>query len=229
MQEPESEMTNRWQSCFPELAKSNDPAIKNLMDSARIVTVPAQEYVCHMGATSENYLLALEGTVRVQLTAPSGREVTLYRVQPGGSCILTTSCLLSGEHFPAEAIAETNVTALTIDKQRFQQALDESAEFRRFVFANISKRLADIIRRMEAVTFTAIDKRLAGALIDSLASGRVSSITHQALAVELGTAREVISRHLKRFEADGLISLGRGRIEITDPEKLALVRDTDPE
>ena len=221
-------MENGWQSCFGELAESDDPAIKNLIDSAQRVTVRAGEYVCHTGASCNSYLLALEGTVRVQLTAQSGREVTLYRVQSGGSCILTTSCLLSGEPFPAEAIAETNVTALAIEQRRFRQALDESADFRRFVFANISRGLGDVIRRMEAVTFTAIDKRLAGALLDSRKSGSVSATTHQALAVELGTAREVISRHLKRFEADGLISLGRGRIEITDPERLALIRDADP-
>lgn len=218
-----------WQACFPELAKSNDPAVKKLMDSAQTVTVRAQEFVCHTGATCDNYLLALDGTVRVQLTAESGREVTLYRVRPGGSCILTTSCLLSGEHFPAEAIAETNVTALLIDQHSFQRALDESADFRHFVFANISRRLGDVIRRMEAITFTTIDKRLAGVLMDSRTSDSVSAMTHQALAVELGTAREVISRHLKRFESRGLIHLGRGRIQITDPERLALIRDTDAE
>lgn len=224
-----NDMNNGWQSSFPELAKSADPAIKKLMDSARTVTLRAQEFVYHMGANCNTYLLALNGTVRVQLTSESGREVTLYRVQPGGSCILTTSCLISGQHFPADAIAETNVTALAIDQQGFRQALDESADFRRFVFANISKRLTDVIRRMEAVTFTAIDKRLASALMEAQTSGRVSAITHQALAVELGTAREVISRHLKRFESKGLITLGRGHIEITDLARLALIRDSEPE
>lgn len=224
-----NDMNNGWQSSFPELAKSTDPAIKKLMDSARTVTLRAQEFVYHMGANCNTYLLALNGTVRVQLTSESGREVTLYRVQPGGSCILTTSCLISGQHFPADAIAETNVTALAIDQQGFRQALDESADFRRFVFANISKRLTDVIRRMEAVTFTAIDKRLASALMEAQTSGRVSAITHQALAVELGTAREVISRHLKRFESKGLITLGRGHIEITDLARLALIRDSEPE
>ena len=224
-----SDARNGWQACFPELAESNDPALKRLMDSAQTVTVRAHEFVCRTGATCDNYLLALDGTVRVQLTAESGREVTLYRVRAGGSCILTTSCLLSGERFPAEAIAETDVTALVIDKQSFQKTLDASADFRRFVFANVSRRLGDVIRRMEAVSFTSIDKRLAGVLIDSQTSGSLSAITHQALAVELGTAREVVSRHLKQFESRGLIRLGRRRIEITDPEGLARIRDTDAE
>jgi len=218
-----------WQSCFPEIANRNDPAIAKLMDSAQSVTLQAQEYVCRMGAICSSYLLAVDGTVRVQLTADSGREVTLYRVQSGGSCILTTSCLLSGERFPADAIAETQVTALAIDQRQFHESLDESRDFRRFVFASISRHLADIVRRMESIAFTAIDKRLADVLMDLQTSDAVPAITHQALAVELGTAREVISRHLKRFEAKGWISLGRGRIEITDPESLKRIRGTDPE
>jgi len=218
-----------WPACFPELTQSNDQAVKKLLEATHTVTVVAQESVFHMGAPCHSYLLSVDGTIRVQLTAESGREVTLYRVRSGDSCILTTSCLLSGEHYPAEGVAETDVTALVIGHREFQHALDESAGFRRFVFSNLSKRLTDVIRRMEAVTFTPIDKRLAEVLLDSRSSDSMTTITHQALAVELGTAREVVSRHLKRFESEGWITLGRGQIEITDPENLVRIRETDSE
>ena len=170
----------QWSACFPELTQSNDQAIKRLLETAVIVKVPAQGFVFHMGETCNNYLLAVEGSIRVQLTAENGREVTLYRVQAGDSCILTTSCLLSGEHYPVEAIAETDVIALAIGHRAFQQALDESAGFRRFVFANFSRRLAHTIQCMEEITFTSIDKRLARVLLDFRASGSLSAITHQA-------------------------------------------------
>lgn len=219
--------SEKWPLCFPELSKSSDPAISKLLKAARTITLQGEEFVFHTGAPCHRYLLSVEGTIRVQLTAESGRELTLYRVKSGGSCILTTSCLLGGEHYPAEGIAETNVTAFAIDRREFEQTLDESAEFRRFVFANFSKRLADVIRRIEAVTFTPIDTRLARVLLDCGASAQLSGITHQGLAVELGTAREVVSRHLKRFESRGWISLGRGQIEITDRASLIRVRDTD--
>ena len=223
------DLCSEWPSCFPELTQSNDQAIEQLLVAAHTVTVQAQEFVFHMGAPCHSYLLSVDGTLRVQLTAKSGREVTLYRVQPGGSCILTTSCLLSGERYPAEAIAETEVTALAIEHQGFQKSLDESADFRRFVFTNFSRRLADTIHRMEEITFTSIDKRLAGVLLDSETTESLANITHHALAVELGTAREVVSRHLKRFESNGWINLGRGEIEITDQENITRIRDTDAE
>jgi len=219
------DLTDGWPSCFPDLVRSSDTAIAKLLKQAHAVQVPAQTFVFHRGAPCDRYLLSVDGTLRVQLTAESGREVTLYRVRSGGSCILTTSCLLSEEHYPAEAIAETDVTALAIEQRMFQKTLDESAGFRRFVFANFSERLADVIRRMEAVTFTPIDNRLAAALLDA----HTSAVTHQALAVELGTAREVVSRHLKRFADEGWIKLGRGRIQIVDPVSLNRLRDAPSE
>lgn len=216
-----------WSACFPELTRQPDPEVEALLEGAHQVKVSAGEFVFHMGSPCHNYLLAVDGTLRVQLAAESGRELTLYRVRAGGSCILTTSCLLSGEHYPAEAIAETGVTALAIEQQEFHSCLDSSAAFRRFVFTNLSSRLAEVIRRMESVTFTSIDRRLAAALLEFHESATTPRVTHHDLAVELGTAREVVSRHLKRLESRGWISLGRGQIEITDPAELADLRDHD--
>jgi CRP/FNR family transcriptional regulator len=202
-----------------------DADVRRALDAAPRVTLAAGDFAFHSGAHCHNYLLATSGTLRIQLAAASGREVTLYRVKAGDSCILTTSCLLSGEHYPAEAIAETAATALAIDRPKFQQLLDESPGFRRLVFGNFASRLADVIRRMEEVVFTPIDPRLAALLLTAGGSGTLQSITHQSIAVELGTAREVASRHLKRFEQQGLIHLGRGHIVIADEAGLRRLRD----
>ena len=207
-----------WLKCLPE--------VRAALDAAPRVTLSAGDFAFHAGAGCSHYLLAITGTLRVQLAAASGREVTLYRVNAGDSCILTTSCLISGEHYPAEAIAETAVTALAIEQHVFQQLLESSPGFRQFVFGNFSSRLADVIRRLETVMFTPIDQRLASLLLAAEQSGSLQAITHQVIAVELGTAREVVSRHLKRFEQQGLIQLGRGHIAIADAAGLARLRDS---
>jgi len=180
--------------------------------------------VFHAGDLCQAFLILLDGEVRVQLTSASGREVTLYRIGPGGSCILTTSCLLSNEHYPAEAIAESDVEALAIPVSSFQSALESSQWFRRFVFDGFSSRLTSVIQKIEQIAFTAIDVRLAAVLLDLDRKG-VEKITHQDIAVELGTAREVVSRHLKRFESQGWVQLGRGQVSLTDrPQIEALAR-----
>jgi CRP/FNR family transcriptional regulator, anaerobic regulatory protein len=199
--------------------------VQQKLDAAPRVRLAAGDYAFHSGAICNHYLLAISGTLRVQLTAASGREVTLYRVKAGDSCILTTSCLLSGEHYPAEAIAECDVTAVAMERPSFQQLLDSSSAFRQMVFGNFSSRLADVIRRLEAVVFEPIDPRLAALLLESARNGSLHSITHQSIAVDLGTAREVASRHLKRLEQRGLIQLGRGQIAISDEASLARLRD----
>lgn len=162
----------------------------------------------------------LAGCVRVQLSSEGGREVTLYRVRPGDTCALTTSCLVGKEDYPAEAVVEEDVTALMIPDSEFRQALLDSEPFRLFVFRGFSGRLCAIVSRMEMVTLRTIDERLAAQLLKG-GVDVLSNITHQGLASEIGTAREVVSRKLSSFESDGLIKSSRGRIEILDREKLA--------
>ncbi len=209
-----------WPSCFPELSQSQDPIIQKLLTSAHEITAPKGEVVFRRGDTCENYLLIAKGSVKVVLNSASGREVLLYHVNPGESCVLTTSCLLGGDKYPAEGITETSVDALMLQRKIFDQALGESSEFRRFVFANMGRRFADVIERMETVNFTDIDSRLAQALLDHASGQARLAITHQSLADEMGTAREVVSRHLKTFEHRNLIKLGRGEIEIRNMDQL---------
>ncbi len=206
---------NAWTTCFPALVQDEHPRVRQMLDTARHIALDADSMVFRAGDACSHYLLATSGSIRVQLTAANGREVTLYRVQTGHSCILTTSCLLSGEHYPAAGIAESAVTALAIDRLHFQSAIEQSPAFCRFVFTSFAQRLSDVIRRMEEVMFAPIDTRLAELLLEAQSRGSLEAITHHALAVELGSAREVVSRHLKRFETQGWLHLGRGQIEIT--------------
>lgn len=215
-----------WTQCFPALARSEDDNVRHLLATASRVTLPADSWVFRAGAPCGHYLLATSGSIRVQLTGSTGREVTLYRVVSGHSCILTTACLLGGDDYPAEAWAETPVSAIAIDRGAFQSAVERSPDFCRFVFQSFSQRLAEVIRRMDEVMFASIDSRLAGCVLAAQRRGALASMTHQDLAVELGTAREVVSRHLKRFEAQGLLHLGRGHIEVVAPAELERLAGT---
>ena len=199
-----------------------------MIASSQTVNVRTGAIAFHKGDACKNFILVLAGRVRVQLSSEGGREVVLYRVRPGGTCALTTSCLIGKEEYPAEAVIEEDVTALMIPDSQFRQALLDSEQFRQFVFQGFSRRLCTIVSRMENVAFKTIDQRLAHQLLKG-DDDSVSNITHQVLAAEIGTAREVVSRKLKRFESDGLIRSSRGRVEIIDRENLqALSGTTDP-
>ncbi len=212
-----------WTSYFPEFIKHKDAGVDFLMAASTLVRVPAGRQVFYPGSVCENYLLVLEGVVKVQLMgADSGREVLLYYVRSGDSCVLTTSCILSGDSYPAEGIVETDVLAFAMPSQAFYRCLELSGFFREFVFKNFSSRLSNILSRMESVVFETIDKRICKALLTS--GDDLVAKTHHELAYELGTAREVVSRHLKNFEQLGWVSLNRGTINILDRDALIKAR-----
>lgn len=212
-----------WLHRFPLLAAIDDPAGLALLREAREIDLPENVVVFHPHDECANYLLVLEGSVRVQQITPNGREIVLYRVQAGDSCILTTSCLLGNTRYCAEGVTETPVHAIAIPVSRFREGVDQSSGFRRFVFASFGRRLADLMQVVENVAFERIDTRLARRLLELAGDSGTLNLTHQDLAVELGTAREVISRMLKDFEHKGLVRLARGSIEIADREGLTAI------
>lgn len=206
----------------PALAGIDAPGARVLLAEARVVELDPGRYVFNLGDSCEAFFILLDGSVRVQLNSAAGREVTLYRVGEGGSCLLTTSCLFSRDRYPAEAVTETAVRAMAVPKRTFRTLLEASPSFREYVFDGFARRLADVIMRIEALTLTSVDSRLAAVLLDLHDRG-VTKITHQELAVELGTAREVVSRHLKRMEAQGWLELGRVRLVVRDPKALRAI------
>ncbi len=166
------------------------------------------------------------GCVRVSLLAPSGREMTLYRIGAGESCLLTTSSLIGDEPLPAEGYAETDVEACIVSKATFDRLVADDPDFWRDVLRNYANRVADLVVTMQDVLFRAIPERLARTLLVRERQGIVEA-THQEIANELGSAREVVSRVLQRFEREGVIAIERGRIVIRDSE--ALRRRAAPE
>jgi CRP/FNR family transcriptional regulator len=202
----------------PELlAGLPEPVRHAVLEQATRITAPAGTVLFRPGDACALYLLLTEGTVRVQLVTAGGHQIVLYRVEQGQSCVLTTSCLIAHEEYAAEGIAETAVSGLGLTPAMFERLLADSPEFRRLVFTDFGHRLADLMVLLNEVAFRRIDARLADWLVlTSAREGPSIRHTHQEAAVELGTAREVVSRQLKEFERQGLVSLSRGRIEVLD-------------
>jgi CRP/FNR family transcriptional regulator, anaerobic regulatory protein len=216
---------NDWVDEFPILNTLDTSTRSSLLSSAQAITMPEGAKVFIEGANCSNYLLVLQGSVRVQKLSESGREIVLYRVESGQSCVLTTSCLLSSENYNAEAITETPVEAVAIPNAIFQELLASSKEFRTFVFSTYSERLTGLLMLIDAIAFGRMDARLADVLTELADQDGAIAKTHQELARELGTAREVVSRLLKEFERRGWLSLGRGHILVCDLTALQQLAD----
>jgi CRP/FNR family transcriptional regulator, anaerobic regulatory protein len=197
-----------------------DEARGLLAEGSQLVRLKAGQAVFAPGISCRNYLVVRAGSVRVSTMTENGREVVLYRVGPGEACVLTTACLLTARDYDAYGSAETDVEAQAIPKPLFEALLASSTAFRGFVFGQFGERLREVIALVQEVAERQVDRRLARFLIDKGADGPVL-MTHQAIAMELGTAREVVSRLLKDFSLQGLVTLERGRIVVADRNALA--------
>jgi len=205
-----------WISQFAGLARLEEAIRDRLVRESAVISVPHGTVIFGPGKAPENLLLLLSGSVRVHQTAPSGRDIVLYRVAGGESCVLTTACLLAYEDYLAEGIAETDVQAAAVPRRLFEELIAESPVFRRFVFTAYSRRITDLFLVIEEVAFQRMDIRLAHKLLERAAPDGRLAITHQDMATELGTAREVISRQLKEFHRRGWVDVARGEIRIAD-------------
>ena len=178
------------------------------------LAVPAGTQIFAPGQSADNLLLLLDGTVRVQQRSDTGREVFLYRVHAGESCILTTACMLAFEDYAADGIAETDVTAIAIPRRSFDDLVARSAVFRQFVFTAYSRRITDLFTLIDDIVFQRMDVRLAARLLDLADETQVVHATHAVLGSELGTAREVISRLLAEFQRRGWVEQSRGALRL---------------
>lgn len=161
--------------------------------------------------------LLISGTIKVVKSTRAGREILLYRVEPGGSCVITSSCLLGHTAYTARGIAESPLRILMLPTSLFEKLIAGNAAFRDFVFHLLADRIAELMQLVEEVAFQRLDQRLAKLL---LGKNEPIHATHQTLADELGSVREIVSRLLKGFAAQGLVALGRERIDLIDRDGL---------
>ncbi len=214
-------MTENWIARFPGLAALSPDVRHTLIADSRIVAVPKGTRIFGPGQSPENLLLLLDGAVRVHQTSDQGREIVLYRVNAGESCVLTTACMLAHEDYSAEGHADTDVRAVAIPRRVFDDLVTRSIPFRNFVFAAYSQRITDLFHVIEEIAFQRLDIRLAQRLGTLAGDTDEVRTTHQDLAVELGSAREVISRQLAEFQRRGWIAQSRGRVTLLDRDAIA--------
>ncbi len=205
-----------WPPLRALLAEMDTAARRRLECEARLVRVPADTVLFRPGEACTQYLVVTDGSVRVDMTSETGREILLYRVGPGQTCVLTTLALLSGAPYEAEGRTETEVRALSLPASTFDALVAQSAAFRRFVFSAFAMRITDLMHLLRQVAFTRLDTRLAGFLLHHAAADGALRMTHQEIAAELGASREAVSRLLKAFEQQGLVELSRARILLRD-------------
>lgn len=205
-------MTSSLAELYPVIGELPDALRGQLERELRLVEVPAGTVLFDEHAACSGFPFVLAGALRVVKASANGRELPLYRVLPGESCIITSSCLLGNAAYNARGVALAPTTLAVMPPALFESLL-AVAPFRAFVFHLFAERMAELMQLVEEVAFRKLDQRLAGLL---LGKGRTVRATHRELAEELGSVREIVSRLLKGFAEQGLVRLGREEIEILD-------------
>ncbi len=200
-----------WISTLPGLSADH---------AARLAALPARDVpkgtvLFRAGEAANGFAVVLHGRIDVNLTGPSGREILLYAVEPGQSCVQTTLGLLGGEAYTGEAITATAVQLTVIPKPLFLDLMQEDAGFRSFVLASFARRMNDLTRLLERVAFGRIECRLAAELLELQNDGVVVA-THAELAARIGSAREVVTRRIDGFARQGWVSTERGEVHLRD-------------
>ena len=197
--------------------------------AASVVSLPIGAFVFHEGDVCRQIALIGDGRIRVFKVSEKGREINLYHVQARETCILSASCLLAGVGYPATAQVELPTQALVFPGEFFRDWVNTKDEVRHFVFETVATRMASMMTLIEEVAFGKMDYRLAEFLVHNFANeGRPTTVlyrTHEQIAAELGSAREVMSRLLKEFERVGAIELARGRLHLRNENILRKLYD----
>ena len=206
-----------WVDHFPAFMEVEDTDWIQTANRAKEMVLPEGYEVFRDGDECKNYIMVLEGVTRVYKAFENGREMLLYRVGPGETCSLTTSILLAGGKYTASAVTESECRAIIIPIHDFHKTFDDSKGFRDCVCATFGGRIRDFILLLESIATRNVDVRMARWMLENKSEAGQVEVSHKALAYELGTVREVVSRHLKEFEDNGWVKLSRANIELVDP------------
>jgi len=213
-----SDLSHELTAAMPGL---DEAARAILAENGRPASLPRGTVVFRPGEACNQLVLLAKGAVLVRTVSENGREIELYRVAPGEPCALSVACLMGDRTYDAEAIAESDLDGLAVTRPAFRRLLEVSPAFREMVLEVQTRRIYDLIALVDVVAFQGTEARLATHLLNHRdAAGNVAE-THQAIAQDIGTVREVVSRRLKRFEAAGLVALERGRVRVLDADRLA--------
>ena len=212
----DAEQFRRITFAMPFLQGADESLNQELRQKAQFAKIPAGHDVFVDGDRVDGIALLLSGVVRVYKIGETGREITLYRFGLGQSCILSANAILSQKSFPAIATVEEDAEAVMIPADVFRAWVSKYDLWREFVFNLLSERLSTVMTVVDEVVFRRMDRRVASLLLNQARVQNPMRITHQEIAAELGSSREVISRILEDFSKEELIESGRGTVEVLD-------------
>jgi len=219
---------NRSSSRMEHAQPSDLPEIFTFLEGTpyTVITMPVDSFVFREHEGCGRIGFVLDGSIKVFKEHPSGRAITLYRLGSGDSCILSMSCAMSNPIHQASALVEEEAHVVTVTTADFHSLMERSTAARQYVFGLFAERLTDVLLLLEEVVFQRMDERLAAILLENAArhGNDVVQATHEELAEEAGTAREVVTRVLKEFSVNGWVELGRGKVTILDRKGLSHVR-----
>lgn len=198
-----------------------DADARRALEALKPVHVPVRSTLFRPGDSARSFVILLSGRIGVYLTGRNGRELLLYSVTPGETCVQTTLGVLGGAPYSGEAVAESDLVAVMVPPPIFETLMAESTAFRSFVFKAFADRLGDLMFVLEQVAFVKVEQRLAHALLARADEEGHVALTHQELAVIIGTAREVVSRRLEALVSKGVVANERGQIRIINRAELA--------
>jgi CRP/FNR family transcriptional regulator len=214
-----TELIDRARHAFRLFERLEPEASQLLTSGLAEVRMEAGAMMFRPGDSCDGFGFVVDGAVKVGLVSEHGREIVLYRVQPGETCTVTVSCLVTGSPYPAMGVVERDLTAAAIPRRLFVDLVDRSPVFRQFVLEVFSARVTHLMELVHEVAFNKLDQRLAARLLELGPKVRMS---HSELASELGTSRVIVSRLLESFADEGLVTLGRRLVSVEDRVRLEL-------
>lgn len=216
-----SQKRDQWIERFPFIKSLSPDDFSRVTKVVQFPVLNAGQIAYEQEGSCDNYLMCIEGRTRVFKLSNGGREMLIYKVEGGGTCVLTTQCLLSRSNFPAESVAEERTELAAIPANWFHVFMAEIPAFRDYVILDYTKLLGALFSFMDVVAFSTLEQRLARRLLAEADGSQMVGKTHQQLAADVGSVREMVSRHLGDWERSGWVRTSRGRIQILDAAALA--------
>ena len=204
---------------FPFISGLDAGLRQEFGNACSLKSMTQRSHLTDSGTSCQAMTFVLEGCIKIFKLSPEGREITLFRVTSGECCIMSAACILSGKPFPAMAVTEEAVTAVVLPGMTFSDFFSRSMALRQYIMGMFADRFEAMAMLVEEVTFNRMDKRLAKFLVQKHQQGKLET-THEAIAFELGTAREVVSRLLNEIKKKGYVRLSRGELSIESSEAL---------
>ena len=209
---------NRLMKAFPHMSELPQAEREAQLKAMVVGTHPEGTIMLEQGRRCRGVALVLSGVIRVYQMSADGREITLYRIYEGETCVLAIACLLGNVDYPVIAVVEDEAEVAMMPNDLLHQVMTRSEPWQRFLFSSMAQSMVSVMKLLDEVAFRRMDARLALRLLQCERNQIL--FTHEELAADIGTAREVVSRLLKEFEGKGIVSLRRGAVFVIDRPRL---------